>query len=145
MLANVVEIDLAMMKSALCDEAGMAIFFDFRAAFPSVAHGFLREALAAIGLPPWVLSFVDVLYKQNKCTLVAGGRQHLGFELLAGIRQGCPLSPLLFSAAVDILLRRIARLVPAATIRAYADDVAVVLPAGADSLAVVVQIFEKFA
>ena len=41
MLANAVEVDVAMMQCALCDEAGMAVFFECKAAFPSVAHDFL--------------------------------------------------------------------------------------------------------
>eukprot|EP00959_Pyramimonas_sp_CCMP1952_P052796 1103922-Pyramimonas_sp.AAC.1 len=46
------------------------------------------------------------------------------------MRQGCPLSPLIFSIVSDVLIRRVRRLVPAAVLRAYADDVAVVLGHG---------------
>ena len=49
-----------------------------------------------------------------------------GFSISAGVRQGCPLSPLLFSIVSDVLLRRITRLSPSSLIRAYADDIAIV-------------------
>ena len=84
------------------------------------------------------------LYAHSRCALIAGGRQHNGFELLAGIRQGCPLSPLLIAAAVGVLLRRVQRLVPGAIVRAYADDVAVVLPAGFAENPTLVEVFEEF-
>ena len=41
MLANVVDVDHAMMRAALCNDAGVAVFFDFNAAFPGVSHDFL--------------------------------------------------------------------------------------------------------
>ena len=50
-----------------------------------------------------------------------------GFSISAGVRQGCPLSPLLFSIVSDVLLRRITRLSPRSLLRAYADDIAMVI------------------
>ena len=58
---------------------------------------------------------------------------------------GCPLSPLCFAVAADLLLRRLQRLFPQALVRAYADDLAMVLPSTHDTIAPLVQVFEEYA
>ena len=128
MLANVLDVDEAMQHVALSCSRGAAWFFDFKAAFPSVAHKFLLKVLGAAGLPRWLLIFVERLYVRNRCNLVVGGSLHRGFEARAGIRQGCPLSPMLFAVAMDILLRKLRRRLPSLRSRAFADDVASVAP-----------------
>ena len=145
MLSNVLEVDHALMRTALFHDTGVAIFFDFKAAFPSISHHFLRRVLRAVCLPQWLLRFVDALYCGNLCQIVIGGARHPGFELLAGVRQGCPLSPLLFAVVADFLLRRLHRLFPGSVFRAYADDLSAVLPRGIRELPLLVSVFEDYA
>ena len=127
MLANVLDVEEAMLETALTYDDPAAIFLDFEAAFPSLNQRFIRRVLTARGWPPWLLRFVEVLYTNNFCVLSLGGNTGPGFETTAGVRQGCPLSPLLFSFVSDVLLCRVRRLAPAVLIRAYADDIALVL------------------
>ena len=56
------------------------------------------------------------------------GARYRGFGVHRGIRQGCPLSHLSFAVAADLLLRRLRRDLPSITLRAYADDTALVDP-----------------
>ena len=127
MLHNVIEIDWSAMKVSLKHEHGAIILFDFKAAFPSVAHSFLINCLRMLGLPGCVMNFISSLYSCNKCYIRMQGGDYPGFNMLSGVKQGCPLSPLLFAVCVDILLRMIDKEVGEDLTRAFADDIAVVL------------------
>ena len=125
-------------------DAGALVMFDFKAAFPSLSQEYLLAMLEHIGLPAGSLNFLNALYDDNKCLISCKGSMFDGFALSSGICQGCPLSPLLFAVVADLLLRRLLATCPAATLRAFADDTAMVLPnffASADS---VMQDFDEF-
>jgi hypothetical protein len=70
---------------------------------------------------------------------------HRGFGIHSGIRQGCPLSPLLFALVVDLVLRRMHRLRPELTIRAFADDIAIVAPDILDCIPDLMRLFSETA
>ena len=61
MLVNIIDVDEAMIGAALHASNPAAVFFDFKAAFPSVLHSFLLGVLKHIGLPAPILNFVVCL------------------------------------------------------------------------------------
>jgi len=127
MLSNIVDVEQAMMRLGMEGKDPGAIFFDFKAAFPSVSHRFLITVLERIGIPPTILNFIRAIYDDNIGIVTVKGRPFGHFRLGAGIRQGCPLSPLLFAVVADLLLRHLQRELPEAVERAYADDLAMVV------------------
>jgi len=110
-----------------------------------VDHDFIEDFLASLNWPNWLIGFVRVLYANNRCIIATGGRRSAGFSLEAGIRQGCPLSPLLFAVIADLVLRRLQRLFPSALVRAHADDIAMILNNGLGNLRLLEQVFWEYA
>jgi len=144
MLNNIIDIDYDSMKVSLQCARGALILFDFKAAFPSVAPAFLRASLSAIGLPEHAINLIDALYHQNRCNISHQGQLYKGFDMLCGVRQGCPISPLLFAASVDVLLRMLQKRVPGGMFRAFADDIGAVLPDWDQDSVLLESIFQEF-
>ena len=145
MLHNVVEVDGEMRAASLRSEAAGAVFFDFAAAFPSLAHEYMLDVLRSLQLPAQVVAFIANLYTGNGCRIAAAGSLHEGFSIRAGIRQGCPLSPLLFALCGDLLLRRLHKAAPQDLVRGYADDTALVADDVLRSAMAFVPLFAEFA
>jgi hypothetical protein len=115
------------MLTALMAEDGAMILFDFTAAFPSISRQYLREVAAHAGLPARALQVIESFYAQTSSRVMIQGSLYDEVNMTAGIKQGCPLSPLLFALATDSLLKVIWGRHPTATTRAFADDIAMVL------------------
>jgi hypothetical protein len=145
MLSNIIEIDYHAMTVSLKREKGAVLFFDFKAAFPSVSHAFLRESLELIGVPPSAIAFINALYDNNYCDLAFKGNIYEGFGMACGVRQGCPISPMLFAAAVDVLLRRLQTKIDGAEVRAFADDIGPIVQDWARDCGTAQTIFKEFA
>jgi hypothetical protein len=145
MLSNVVDIDMEAMTVSLTSEKGAIVLFDFQAAFPSLSHEYLLDVLERIGMPKTSMNFVKALYNRTKCVISCKGGVYEGFDQTAGIRQGCPLSPLLFAVTVDMFLRRLAKTAPESMVRAFADDTAVVLADLFTEAGPIMEQFKEFA
>ena len=81
-------------------------FIDFKTAFDSVPHAALLCKLKARGVCGHTLSFIRALYSNPSFQVVlAGGARGEKVAVERGVRQGCPLSPLLFNIYIDDILQ----------------------------------------
>jgi hypothetical protein len=145
MLRNILDIDLAAQTISVNSTTGAILLFDFRAAFPSIDHNFMWDTLAAIGIPSSFISMLQMFYKNNKHVINVGGQTFDSIEVHSGVRQGCPLSALLFALIADVLLREIsASLGEGETVRSFADDTAAVVRDYAKSIPALAKLFEEF-
>jgi hypothetical protein len=67
-----------------------------------------------------------------------------GFTMTSGVRQGCPLSPLLYALAADALLEKISKSVDDVWVRAYADDTAIIVTDFWEQAPRLAEVFETF-
>lgn len=145
MLDNVIELEHGMMENALKELKPIAVLIDFRAAFPSVSHDYMHRTLEDIGLPRAALRVIKNFYDGGRCKMVHAGGRWEGFDMNAGIRQGCPLAPITFSVVMDILLRRIKGVFEdTVLVRAFADDIGIVLRDRATQLPKLAEILKEF-
>jgi hypothetical protein len=124
LLENVCDVEDRMRHIYISGNRGATLLLDFASAFPSVSRSYLLTTLSATGLPPRALNAVRMLYTDTTAIVSLGGARHGSFPMTAGIRQGCPLSPLLFAACTDELLRQMQE-IPSTDAFAFADDTAV--------------------
>ena len=128
-IGNIVETEAVMISHSLQHKRAAAIFFDFTAAFPSLAHVFLWEALRAAGIPLSVIAAIKQLYTNNAHWLKMKGSVFPSVLVRSGVKQGCPLSPTLFIVAGEAILRYLKQHLrpPHDHISGYADDTAIIL------------------
>ena len=128
MLRNVLEIDIAAQKSSVRSRSGAMLLFDFAAAFPSMSHDMMWEMLEAGGIDENFIAVIKLFYQDNRHLLKLQGSIFAGVVVHSGVRQGCPLSGLLFALCVDVLLERIGDILHAGeALGAFADDIAIVV------------------
>ena len=79
---------------------------DFENAFDTVEHAPLWAALKELGVTEAYVDMLKVLYSSQTAT-VAHGANSRSFSLERGVKQGDPMSPLLFIAVMEVIFRRL--------------------------------------
>lgn len=76
---------------------------DQEKAFDCVDWSFMRTTLSAMGFGPSFISWVDLFYHCVQSSINLNGYLSPFFALSRGLRQGCPLSPLLYVLVSEVL------------------------------------------
>jgi hypothetical protein len=112
LLDSVVNVDQACRASRLTHSQGGLLLFDVAAAFPSLNQEFLFRVLTAQGVPDCFIVAIKSFYRNNSTLVKMEGESTRSFDIFSGVRQGCPMSPILFALALDPFLRKLAGVVP---------------------------------
>ena len=92
-------IDLANQN----DDTAAFIFLDQEKAFDRVNHGFLFRTMEAFGIGENFISWVSNIYSNASSMVSINGFFSEKIPLRRGVRQGCPLSALLYVLVIEIL------------------------------------------
>ena len=113
-------------------------WLDIRNAFGSVPHAVILSTLRHIGVPVELTSLIMNAYTGAASIFKTPQGDTSAIPIRAGVKQGCPLSPILFNLCIELIIRRVKA--AAATLKsgscvhygsplsclAYADDLVIV-------------------
>jgi retron-type reverse transcriptase len=89
------------------DKNHLIISIDAEKAFDKIQHHFMIKALRKLGIEGLYLNIVKGIYDKPIANIMLNGEKLKPFPLNSGMRQRCPLSPLLFNIVVQFLARAI--------------------------------------
>ena len=79
------------------------IFLDQEKAFDRLSHDFLFRTLERFGFGEYFIKWIKILYSDARSFVKVNGFETFEFVTERGVRQGCPLSPLLYVLAAETL------------------------------------------
>ena len=85
------------------EENGVIVALDQEKAYDKIAHDYLWLTLEKYGLPPSFIDIIKSLYDSAKTLVIINGESSSPFRVTRGVRQGDPLSCLLFNIAIEPL------------------------------------------
>ena len=81
----------------------MIISIDAEKTSDKIQHRFMIKTLQKVGIEGTYLNIIKAIYDKPKANIVLNGEKLKPFPLRSGIRQGCPLSLLLFNILLEVL------------------------------------------
>ena len=85
----------------------MIISVDAEKAFDKIQYPFMVKTLQKAGTEGTYLNIIKVIHDKPTANTILIDEKLKAFPLTSGIRQGCPLSPLLFNIALEVLAKAI--------------------------------------
>jgi hypothetical protein len=148
--SNILTLQL-LAEGLPADSEVVAALLDFAKAYDTVDRGFLMDVLREMGVGEAFCSWVQILLSATRARANINGFMSDSKLFEAGVRQGCPLSPLLYLCVAEALLRYLQQQGVGVTVLGvkltstqFADDTQVYLPCAADVPAFLV-VMESFA
>lgn len=92
------------------------VFIDFKSAFPSVHHVILWRTLLSYGVSQEFVDLLKAFYTDSRASVRTQCGLTSEFPVRCGVRQGCILSPLLFSLIINRLVGYLDNLLQVASV-----------------------------
>ena len=89
------------------NQKGIALFLDFKKAFDSIEWSYLSETLRLFNFGPDIQNWIKVFYSNVTSCVLNNGYASIFFSLHRGVRQGCPLSGVLFVLGIELFSRAV--------------------------------------
>uniref|UniRef100_A0A8B9HSV8 Reverse transcriptase domain-containing protein n=1 Tax=Astyanax mexicanus TaxID=7994 RepID=A0A8B9HSV8_ASTMX len=102
--------NLGILKSILNSKSDKDIFvvsLDQKKAFDLISRDYLWKAMEHYGFPIDFIQMVQLLYKKSKTKINVNGVLTEEIDIKRGVKQGCPLSAILYILAISPLLNQI--------------------------------------
>lgn len=144
LLQNVVDVEGQAISNTYDCTSSAILLFDFAAAFPSVARFFIWIALKHIGIPTSVILAIKMLYNRNYQFIANQRGPRFAFCAYSGVRQGCPLSAIIFILVTNCFLIALQHSLPDDLVCGYADDLAIVTRELFRTLPVMIDLFRTY-
>ena len=87
------------------NQKGIAIFLDFKKAFDFIEWNYLSETLQLFNFGHDIQNWIKIFYNNVTRCILNNGHSSTFFSLQRGVRQGCPLSGVLFVLGIELLSR----------------------------------------
>ena len=84
-------------------DPGYALFLDFQKAFDTISRDFMIKALRRFNFGENFIDWIKLIYSKPLSCVTNNGYSSEFFETERGIRQGCPVSAILFVIVAEIL------------------------------------------
>ena len=87
----------------LSNKTHTIISIDAEKAFDKIQHPFMIKTLQKMGIEATYLNIIQTIYDKPTASIILNGEKLKALPLRSGIRQGRPLSPLLFNIVLEVL------------------------------------------
>jgi hypothetical protein len=93
------------LKAAGAPAGALVAFLDFTKAYDTISRAFLTQIMLKLGVSGRFVDWVKMLLSDTRACAVVNGFRSSRMRFHSGVRQGCPLAPVLYLFVGEALLR----------------------------------------